>query len=61
MQGTEKLGFVTCKSGVLIVIDTGYLGIWSHDRVPTSPEGGLDTPESTEHANTAVDLNIVGT
>jgi hypothetical protein len=34
MPDREQLGFVTCPSGVLIVIDTGYLGIWSHDQPP---------------------------
>lgn len=60
MSNVERLGFVTCQSGVLIVIDTGYRGIWSHDRAPILPEGALDTTEATESANTAVDLYIGG-
>jgi hypothetical protein len=60
MNGTQKLGFVTCQSGVLIVIDTGYLGIWSHDRPPVLQEGVLGSDEATERANRFVDLRIVG-
>ncbi len=60
MPDREQLGFVTCPSGVLIVIDTGYLEIWSHDRPPMMPDGALDTEEATARANTFVDLRVVG-
>ena len=60
MPEREKLGFVTCPSGVLIVMDTGYLGIWSHNQPPILPDGILETEEATAHANAFVDLRIVG-
>lgn len=60
MSSTERLGFVTCRCGVLIVIDTGYLGIWSHNLTPMLPDGLLSTQEATERANGSVDLRIVG-
>jgi len=60
MPVREQLGFVTCLSGVLVVIDTGYLGIWSHDRPPALPDGSLETQDATHRANTFVDLRLVG-
>jgi hypothetical protein len=60
MPDREKLGFVTCPSGVLIVIDTGYLGIWSHNQPPILLNGALETEEATAAANTFVDLRVVG-
>jgi len=56
----EELGFVTSRSGTLLVIDTGYLGIWSHDRAPLLPDYILDSAEATEKANSFVDLKIEG-
>jgi hypothetical protein len=50
MQAIEQLGVVTSRSGILIVIDTGYLNLWSHDRTPVLPDGALDTDEATERA-----------
>jgi hypothetical protein len=60
MATREEIGFVTSRSGVLIVIDTGYLGIWSHDRPPTLPDGVLSSEEATERSNSFIDLLIVG-
>jgi hypothetical protein len=51
---------VTTRSGVLILIDTGYLRLWSHDRVPEMPQGVLSDDEATARANSFVDLRIVG-
>jgi hypothetical protein len=56
----EHLGLVTCPSGVLIVIDTGYLGIWSHNQPPILPDGALETEKATAAANAFVDLRVVG-
>ncbi len=61
MPDREQLGFVTCPSGVLIVIDTGYLGFWSHNHPPMLPEGALENEEDTARANKSVDLHVVGT
>lgn len=56
----ENLGFVTSRSGSLLVIDTGYLGIWSHNRAPLLPDHILDSAEATKNANAFVDLKIEG-
>jgi hypothetical protein len=60
MTNLEQIGAVTTLSGGLIVLDTGYLGIWSHDRPPVLPDGSLGTDEETKRANSFVDLRIVG-
>jgi len=38
MASLEQLGTVTTRFGGLIVIDTGYLGIWSHNAAPVLPD-----------------------
>jgi hypothetical protein len=60
MPPLEQLGVVTSRSSVLLLIDTGYLGLWSHDRIPEMPEGALPDEELTETANSFVDFQIVG-
>lgn len=60
MPTREELGFVTSRSGILVVIDTGYLKIWSHDQPPRLPDGILDSEAATKRANSFVDLMIVG-
>jgi len=60
MPDREQLGVVTCPSGVLIVIDTGYLGIWSHNQAPILPDGALETEEARAGATAFVDLHVVG-
>ncbi len=60
MTHLEELGVVTTRSGTLILIDTGYLNLWSHDRPPVLPAGSLDTDEQTKRANSFVDLHVVG-
>jgi hypothetical protein len=60
VQVIEQLGVVATRSGILLVIDTGYLNLWSHDQTPVLPDGVLDTEEATERANSFVDLRIVG-
>ncbi|MEP7342230.1 MAG: hypothetical protein ABI977_31160 [Acidobacteriota bacterium] len=56
----ECLGEVTTPSGTLLVIDTGTLNLWSHDRVPLIEVGTLSNPRAEELANSAVDLMIEG-
>lgn len=56
----EQLGSVSTRSGGLIVIDTGYLGIWSHNATPLLPEGSLGSIEHTKQANSFVDLHLIG-
>lgn len=60
MPTVEQLGEVTTRSGILLLIDTGYLELWSHYRVPTMPDGFLSDKESTARANSFVDLKLVG-
>ena len=60
MQVIEQLGVIATRSSILLVIDTGYLNLWSHDQRPVVPDGVLDTEEATERANSFVDLHIVG-
>jgi len=60
MSSLEQIGTVTTRSGGLIVIDTGYLGIWSDTRPPFLPDGSLGSDEQVERANSFVDLRIVG-
>jgi hypothetical protein len=61
MSPLEQLGVVTTHSGILVLIDTGYLRLWSHDRVPEMPEGVLSDAVATARANSFIDLRIVGT
>lgn len=60
MASLEQIGTVTTRSGGLIVIDTGYLSIWSHDQPPILPDGFLHSEDATKHANSFVDLRLIG-
>jgi hypothetical protein len=60
MAQFEHLGSVSSRSGILLVIDTGYLNLWSHNGKPVMPSGVLDSEEATERANSFVDVEIVG-
>ena len=60
MPHLEQIGAVSTRSGGLIVVDTGYLRIWSHDQPPVMPDGVLDAHEETTRANRFVDLRITG-
>ena len=59
MAEPEQLGVIKTRSGVVVVIDTGYLRIWSHDRPPLLPQGILDG-DATVIANSFVDLRLAG-
>jgi hypothetical protein len=56
----ECLGEVTVPSGTLLVIDTGALNLWSHDRAPFIEEGTLSNTRVEELANSSIDLVIEG-
>jgi hypothetical protein len=56
----ECLGEVTAPSGTLLVIDTGALNLWSHDRQPFIEAGTLSNPRVEELANSSIDLVIEG-
>ncbi len=55
-----KLGQVTAPSGALLILDAGYLGLWSHDHPPHIPDGALGDPALEAKANSSVDLRIEG-
>jgi hypothetical protein len=56
---TVRLGHVTVPSGVVLVIDTGLLHFWSHDRKPVMPEWAADE-QTVAAANGQVDFRIDG-
>jgi hypothetical protein len=60
MMPLEHLGSVSSQSGILVVLDTGYLNLWSHEARPIMPLGVLDSEEATRRVNTFVDIEIVG-
>lgn len=56
-MSVELLGHVTAPSGALLVVDTGCLWLWSHEREPVVPswlEAQLDAPRAV------ADFRIVG-
>jgi len=58
-----RLGEITCPSGELVVIDGGYLGVWSGDRSPAEVDPaalGIDDPATAEDIRGAVDFDIDG-
>jgi hypothetical protein len=58
-----RLGAITCPSGDLVVIDGGYLGVWSGSRSPAlvDPELlGVDDPAVAKDIRGAVDFEVVG-
>jgi hypothetical protein len=57
---SERLGETGVPSGVLLVVDTGLLPIWSGRRPPLLPAGLLASREATEDANRGVDFRIEG-
>jgi hypothetical protein len=60
MGASENLGFVPCRSGTLLVIDTGNSGIWSDLQPPQLLEGDLHTVEALGRANKFIDIRVVG-
>ena len=54
-----RLGEVSAPSGMLMVVDMGYLNLWSHDREPEFPEDA-SSEETVVSANAAIDLEVVG-
>jgi hypothetical protein len=55
----EKLGSVTVPSGVVMIVDTGLLWMWCHDKPPLLPEGRVG-PEIVQSANESIDYRITG-
>jgi len=59
-KNAVRIGEITTPSGAAVVLDTGYLYLWGHDREPVYPEGHGASPEVVAKANSAVDLRIDG-
>jgi hypothetical protein len=63
MTERVRLGEVTCPSGELVIIDGGYLNIWSGDRSPAVIDPqllGADDPADAADLRDAVDFEAVG-
>jgi hypothetical protein len=52
----ERIGSVSCPSGIMVLLDGGLAWMWSHTRAPTLPEWS----EIAAAANGAIDLAIRG-
>jgi hypothetical protein len=52
--GDIDLG-VVAPSGVLVVVDAGYLDLWQHDRPPHLQRGTLWSDDATAAADSAVE------
>lgn len=63
MPSRVRLGEVTCPSGELVIIDGGYLNVWSGDASPAVIDpavlGATDPQDATDLRN-AVDFEAVG-
>jgi hypothetical protein len=58
-----RLGEVTCPSGELVIIDGGYLSVWSGDQSPAVIDPallGAADPEDADDLRNAVDFEAVG-
>lgn len=55
----EVLGEVLIPSGIVLVIDTGLLKFWCHDRPPVMPEGAAPD-DVVASANAATDFRLEG-
>ncbi len=58
-KGPERLGEISVPSGTLIVIDTGLLKFWCHDRPPMMEDGDA-SDEVVAMANSSADFRIEG-
>ncbi|WP_395358262.1 hypothetical protein ACHGLA_01030 [Streptomyces sp. YH02] len=64
MEETFELGTVSCPSGNLLLIDGGYLGLWSGERSPADIEPaslGIDDPATAADLLGAIDFAVTGT
>jgi hypothetical protein len=63
MTARVRLGEVTCPSGELVIIDGGYLNVWSGDQSPAIIDPallGATDPEDAADLRNAVDFEAVG-
>lgn len=61
-MGRIQLGTVRAPSGILVVIDAGYAGLWCHRETDFEDDSAwLLGEKDREIARTSVDLHVVGT
>ncbi|MGQ0507780.1 MAG: hypothetical protein ACT4TC_20960 [Myxococcaceae bacterium] len=56
----ETLGEVLLPSGAALIVDSGVLRLWCHDRPPMMPRGILKSEAAQESADAAQDFRIEG-
>ncbi|WP_063886639.1 hypothetical protein [Streptomyces aureus] len=63
MEKMFELGAVSCPSGTLVLIDGGYLGLWSGDRSPADIDPaslGIEDPAVAADVTGAIDFVVTG-
>ncbi|MGX1267213.1 hypothetical protein [Streptomyces phaeoluteigriseus] len=63
MEETFDLGTISCPSGTLVIIDGGYLGLWSGQRSPADIDPtslGIEDPAIAADVRGAVDFVVTG-
>ncbi len=59
-NSTQNLGEITCPSGVLVIIDMGYLRFWSGRLDPVPPIEEFDDPKTRARVAASADYLIAG-
>ncbi|WEH42880.1 hypothetical protein [Streptomyces sp. AM 2-1-1] len=63
MEEMFELGTINCPSGTLVIIDGGYLGLWSGERSPADVDpAALSIEDSARAADVtgALDFEVTG-
>ncbi|MET9878568.1 hypothetical protein ABZZ36_28625 [Actinacidiphila glaucinigra] len=63
MEEMFELGAISCPSGTLVIIDGGYLGLWSGDRSPADIDPaalGIEDPAMAADVTGAIDFVVTG-
>ncbi|MFE5941943.1 hypothetical protein [Streptomyces sp. NPDC056480] len=63
MEETFELGAVSCPSGILVIIDGGYLGLWSGDQSPADIDPaclGIEDPVVAADVAGSIDFVVTG-
>lgn len=59
-NSTQNLGEITCPSGVLVIIDMGYMRFWSGRRDPVPPVEEFTDPKTRARVTSSADYVIAG-
>ena len=59
-QGTVDLGQINCPSGVLVMVDMGYMRFWSGRRDPVPPIEEFTDPKTKARIASSADYFIAG-